>query len=150
MQFLLRFLQYTKTQSVKLLTKQLHIFKKSKIRSGFRLPRLTNLAVFNRLQKGSKIDLLSKCGFFLKMRKKYFFSTNQKKILQLQKWDKTYLAVLLGYETIIWHHQSQNLGFCYVLMPAHCAFNSTSVINHPKVARYYYESQEEGVVSNNA
>ena len=41
-------------------------------------------------------------------------------MLWLQKWNKTYLAVLLGYETIIWHHHSQNLGFCYVLMPAHC------------------------------
>ena len=41
-------------------------------------------------------------------------------MLWLQKWNKTYLAVLLGYETIIWHHHSQNPGFCYVLMPAHC------------------------------
>ena len=54
------------------------------------------------------------------MSKKNFFSTNQKKILQLQKWNKTYLAVLLGYETIIWHHQSQNLGFFQVLIQAHC------------------------------
>ena len=30
------------------------------------------------------------------------------------------LAVLLGYETIIWHHQSQNLGFFQVLIRAHC------------------------------
>ena len=54
------------------------------------------------------------------MSKKYFFSTNQKKILQLQKWNETYLAVILGYETIIWHHQSQNLGFFQVLIRAHC------------------------------
>ena len=50
------------------------------------------------------------------------FSKNQKKVFWLQKWNKTYLAVLLGYETIIWHHHSQNLGFSYVLMPAHCDF----------------------------
>ena len=56
----------------------------------------------------------------MKKCKKLRFSKNQKKMLWLQKWNKTYLAVLLGYETIIWHHRSQNLGFCYVLMPAHC------------------------------
>ena len=43
------------------------------------------------------------------MSKKNFFSSNQKKILQLQKWNKTYLAVLLGYETNFWHHQSHGL-----------------------------------------
>ena len=37
-----------------------------------------------------------------------------------QKWNKTHLAVLLRYETIIWHHQSQNLGFSQVLIRAHC------------------------------
>ena len=41
-------------------------------------------------------------------------------MLQFQKWNKTHLAVLLGYKTIIWHHQSQNPGFSYDLMPVHC------------------------------
>ena len=40
--------------------------------------------------------------------------------MQLKKWNKTHLAVLLGYETIIWQHQSQNLGFSQVLIRAHC------------------------------
>ena len=60
----------------------------------------------------------------MKISKKYFFSTNQENFLQLQKWNKTYLAVILGYKTIIWHHQSQNLGFYQVLIRAHCAPSS--------------------------
>ena len=66
------------------------------------------------------------------MSKKYFFSTNQKKILQLQKWNETYLAVILGYETTIWHHQSQNLGFFQVLIRAHCVLVSSIL---PKTER---------------
>ena len=58
----------------------------------------------------------------MKIGKKYFFSRNQKKILLPQKWNKTHLAVLLGYETNIWHHQSQNLGLSHVLIRAHCVF----------------------------
>ena len=46
-----------------------------------------------------------------------------------QKWNKTHLAVLLGYETIIWHRQSQNPGFSYDLMPVHCEAPSFKSFN---------------------
>ena len=74
------------------------------------------------------------------MGKKNFFSTNQKKILQLQKWNKTYLAVLLGYETIIWHHQSQNLGFFQVLIRAHCV--TTEYCLEKNVHIHFYFSKQ--------
>ena len=83
----------------------------------------------------------------MKIGKKYFFSRNQKKILLLQKWNKTHLAVLLGYETIIWHHQSQNLGFSQVLILAHCDFSFFGVdITGSKGGNYNPTKQEQSVL----
>ena len=56
----------------------------------------------------------------MKIGKNKFFSRCQENFLWLQKWNKTHLAALLGYETIILHHQSWNPEFSYVLMPPHC------------------------------
>ena len=59
---------------------------------------------------------------FLKLQKFFLISWKKRSEQRMasRAQCETHLAVLLGYETIIWHHHSQNLGFCYVLMPAHC------------------------------
>jgi len=79
------------------------------------------------IMKVQRLIYLVKYEIFLKKCKKSTFSKNQKTILWLQKWNKTHLAVLLGYETIIWDHHSWNPGFCYVLMPAHCVIEEIAL-----------------------
>ena len=53
------------------------------------------------------------------MQKVEIFKKSEKNLVT-SKMEKNHLAVLLGYETIIWHKQISNLGFSPIPMRAHC------------------------------
>ena len=75
-----------------------------------------------KLQKGSKIDLLSKmCIFSENIQKNKIFKKSKKNLVVSKMEQNPFSCSIMGYETIIWQHQSQNPGFSYVLMPVHCA-----------------------------